>query len=109
MGLGYGRQRAGIGVPEEVRFSDGAERAHSPDHAKNRRQRDVSHGRVHFFSATSAWKSRFTGSDEGAGGPVAEPVGNYRCELCAGPACAGGGGLDTGINRKKSRVGPEIN
>src|SRR6202049_5173538 len=32
--LGHGRQRAGLGISEEIRFGDGAERAHSSDDAK---------------------------------------------------------------------------
>src|SRR5712675_1222534 len=34
LGVGHARQRAGAGLPEEVRFRDGAERPHSPTHAK---------------------------------------------------------------------------
>ena len=83
MGLGHGRQRAGTGLPEEVRFGDRAERSHSPDDAKGRRKRDVSYGGIDGISATAAGQSRFTGADEGAGGAVEELAGNYRCELRA--------------------------
>ena len=61
------------------------------------------------FSAASARKSRFAGTREGAGRPVAEPVGNYRRELRAGSASARGSGLNAGMSWKKSRVEPEIN
>src|SRR5215831_11859269 len=47
MGMGYRRQRAGTGLPEEIRIGDGFERAHPPDYAEDRRQRDISHRDVH--------------------------------------------------------------
>ena len=61
VGLGHGRQRAGTGLSEEIRLGDGAERAHSPDDAEGRRQRDVSHRDVHGVSATAARQGRSPG------------------------------------------------
>src|SRR5512135_1182887 len=93
MGLGNGRQRAGTGLPKEVRFGDRAERAHSPNDAKGRRKRDVSYRSVYGVSATAAGQGRLTGAHEGAGGAVEELAGNYRCELHAGSARVGGCGF----------------
>ena len=86
LGLGHGRQRAGAGLPEEVRFGDGAERTHPPDHAEGRRKRDISYRDVDGISATAAGQSGFAGTDESAGGAVEECAGNYGCQLRARPA-----------------------
>src|SRR6266849_3305483 len=90
VGLGHGGQRPGTGLPEEVRFRHGAERAHSPDDAKGRRKRDLSYSNVNRISATAAGQGGFSRTDESAGGAVEEPAGNYRCELRPGPAFPGG-------------------
>src|SRR5438128_4354942 len=101
MGLGNGRQRAGAGVPEEVRFSDRAERSHSPDHAEGGRERDVSYGSVDRISATATRQSRFPGTNESTCRATKECFGNYRRELPAEPQRSGGSRLDACVNRKK--------
>jgi hypothetical protein len=77
VGLGHGRQCTGAGISEEIRFSDGAERAHPPDHAESGRQRHISHRGFDSVSTTTAWESGFAWADEGSGGPVAECLGHY--------------------------------
>jgi hypothetical protein len=77
VGLGHGRQCTGAGISEEIRFSDGAERAHPPDHAESGRQRHISHRGFDSVSTTTAWESGFAWPDEGSGGPVAERLGHY--------------------------------
>ncbi len=91
VGLGNGGQRAGTSLREEVRFRDGAERAHSPDDAKGRRKRHLSHSDVNGFSAAAAGQGGFSGTDEGAGGAIEDPAGNCGCEHRAGPARFGDG------------------
>ena len=86
-----------LALPEEIRFGDGAERAHSPDHAEGRRQSDISYRDVDGISATAAGQGRFSRTDESAGGTVAHPAGNYRCQLCAGAALTGVGGFRPGV------------
>ena len=90
VGLGNGRQRAGAGLPEEVRLGHGAERAHSPDDAEGRRKRDVPYGGVDSVSPTAARHRRFTGADESAGGATEEHPGHHGCDLRAREARAGG-------------------
>ena len=72
VGLGHGRQRAGAGAPQEVRLGDRAERAHPPDDAEGRRERDVPHGGLDRVSAAGARHGRVTGADESAGGAAEE-------------------------------------
>lgn len=93
MGLGHGRQRAGAGLPQEVRFGDRAERSHSPDDAEGRGQRDVPHRGVHGISAAPAWQGTFTGADEGAGRAAEEHLGHHGCELRTRTTRAGGRGF----------------
>src|SRR5215472_14080535 len=66
MGMGYRRQRAGTRLPEEIRIGDGIERAHPPDYAEDRRQRDISHRDVHCLPPAGTRLSTFAGADEGA-------------------------------------------
>src|SRR6478736_4778263 len=93
VGLGNGRQRAGTGLPQEVRLGHGAERAHSPDDAKGRRKRDVSYGGLDSISPTAAGHRRFTGADESAGRATEEHPGHHRCDLRTREARAGGRGF----------------
>src|SRR6267142_1197604 len=97
MGLGHGRQRASTGVSQEIWLRDGAERAHSPDHAKGGRQCDLSYRGLHGISATSAREGRFTGTNESACGAVAQHLGNYRRELHTREECPRGGRFFTGV------------
>jgi hypothetical protein len=89
VGLGHAGQCAGTDLPEEVRFRDRAERANSPDDAKGQRKCDLPHGDVNGISATEAWQSRFSRTDESASGAVAEIAWNHRCELRPEPALPG--------------------
>ena len=77
LGLGHAGQRAGAGLPEEVRFGDGAERPHPPDHAEGRRKRDLSYRNVNRVSSTAAGQGGFSRTDESAGGTVEERARNY--------------------------------
>ena len=75
MGLGHRRQRPGLGLPEKIRLRHGAQRAYSPDHAKGRGKRDLSHRDVDRISATAARQGRFSRTDESARGTVAHVLG----------------------------------
>jgi hypothetical protein len=57
MGLGYRRQRAGIGLFEEIRLRNSVERSHPPDNVKDRRERDISYRSVNGISATATGKT----------------------------------------------------
>ena len=50
MGMGHGRQRAGAGLPEEVRLGHGAEWAHPSGVAEGRGQCHISYGPRHGIS-----------------------------------------------------------
>ena len=93
VGLGHGRQRAGAGLPQEVRLGHGAERPHPPDDAEGRRQRDVPYGRFDGISPAAARHRRFTGTDESAGGAAEEHPRHHGCDLRAREARAGGRGF----------------
>ncbi len=100
VGLGYGRQRASAGVPEEIRLGDGTERTHPSGHAEGRGQRYVSHRLLDRISATAAGQGGFAGADESAGGATEERPGNHRCKLRARAARAGSRGFDARVIRK---------
>src|SRR5262249_51208552 len=98
MGLGYGRQCPGPWLPEEVRLGHGAQRAHSPDDAKSRRQHYVPHRCVHGISATETGSRTRARTDEGTRRPVARPAGSNRCEACSGAARAGRSRFELELN-----------
>ena len=76
-------------ILEEVWFGQRVERTHSPDDAKGRRQRDVSHGGFDGVSAACAGTSAFAGADESACGTTAELSRDHVGELRARTARAG--------------------
>ena len=90
LGLGHARQRAGAGLSEEVRFGDGAERSHPPDHAEGRRKRDISYRDVDGVSPTATGQSGFSRTDESPGGAVEERARNHGCQLRPWAALPGG-------------------
>src|SRR5437868_3642067 len=106
MGLGHGRQRAGAGIPEEIRVGNRTEWAHSSDDAKGRRECDISYGVLDGISAAAARESGFTGADESAGRAIAQRSGNYGRELRAGSTRAGGGRLFAGVKRARQQQNP---
>src|SRR5450755_1105849 len=102
VGLGHGRQRSGAGLPEKVRFGDGAERPHSPDHAKGRRKCDLSYRGLHGVSATGSGQSGFSGADEGPGGATEKRSGHHRCELRARTAGSRGRRFFAGVKSQSN-------
>src|SRR5207248_9134789 len=98
MGLGNGGQRAGALLLEEIQFSHGAERAHSPDHAEGRRKRDVPHRGIDGVSATATGQGGFARAHESAGRATEKRPGNYGCKLRAGETSAGGRGFNARVN-----------
>src|ERR1700678_1018565 len=98
MGLGDRRQFASTGLPQEVRLGHGSEWTHSPNDAKGRGKRDVSHGRVDSISSTCAWEGRFTGADESASGAIEERTRNHGCELRSGQGRARSRGFFARMN-----------
>ena len=77
VGMGNGRQRPGALVPEEVRFGDGAQWAHSSDHAESRRQRNFSHCVFDSLPPAGARARRRPGTDEGARRATAQHSRHY--------------------------------
>src|SRR5437667_12801035 len=75
VGMGYGRQRAGAGLPEEVRLGDGAQRAHTSDNAKGRRQRRIPEGAVDGVSSTATGQGGYDRTYESTGGATQELTG----------------------------------
>ena len=98
---GWGTQDSAeaLGLPEKIRFGDGVEWAHSPDHAESGRQRDVSHRDVDCISAAGAGLRAVARADESSGRSTAQGTGNHGCELHPGKTRAGGGGFDAGLER----------
>src|SRR4051812_8916333 len=100
MGLGYERERAGVGFPETIRIGDGAQRAYSSDDEKGGGKRDVSYGDVDCISATGARQSAEARSDEGGCGQAAGLSRDHGGELYRREGSAGGGGCDVGVKRE---------
>ncbi len=71
MGLGHRRQRAGARAAAALRFGDGAQRPHPPDHPEGRRQYDVPHGALDRFPAAGTRRGTGAGTDDRSGRPVA--------------------------------------
>ena len=81
VGLGHLRQRAGLRDDETLRLSHGAQRPHSPGHAKGGRQGDVSHRNVDCLSSARAWLCTIARSDESLRRSSAKRSRNHRREF----------------------------
>src|SRR5260370_31615224 len=102
VGLGYRRQRAGIGRFEEVRLRNRVERSHPPDNAKGGRERDISYCSVNGISPTTTGQGRFAWTHEGAYGTTAKRPWNYVCELRPRETSTSSRGLDPRETGKSS-------
>ena len=101
MGLGHGRRRAGVELPETVWLAITVLNGHIYQTMKKVEGRWTSSTPrcPHAFPQLEPGKagSKPGPMEGGVGGEIAGPAGHHRCQLHRGEKLAGGGGLNTGL------------